>query len=742
MKALSYALVLCLSVGSPTFSQGLDIRGVVSDSATGDRIPYANVTIISLGKGSATNANGFYLIPSVAPGSYEIAASAVGYVRQVKRVVVQGDKAITVNFLVPPEPVRMEEVLVTGRGKRELSEISTSVHVLDKADLRMVPVTVQEDILRSILVLPGIVSTSDVNSQFYVRGGAADQNLILLDGMRIYNPFHAFGLFSIFDPDVVKTAEVYTGAFPADYGGRLSSVINIGTRDGNSSNYAARSNLNFLSSKAQLEGPVADNIQLIATGRKSLFSNTFKHFLKQSVPLSFYDGLLKLTFKDPNSQDRYSVQTFVSNDDLKSSGAEEPDYTWTNKTLAFETNTLLQNRLFVNTVISAGEFKQVQDPKSSERISRSSTSVKEFTVRANATYYTDSKDLYFFGFEFSFPNVEYDFVTRFGVPTKLERTVPQFSSWVRYQMRLGALQADGGLRTEIGSMLRGLPAKSAFQPRLNLSFDLGGTWKGKAAYGHFSQEIITVANEDDLIPIFNAWIAIPDYLEPEQADHFVLGIDGSPIPNLSTSVQGYYKHYSSLVSYNRDKVDATERDYINSTGKSYGAEALVRFSNPLLDLYCAYTLSWVKVNLNGFIYPPRYDRRHSLNLLASIHPLQGLDVSFRWEFGSGFPFTQALGFYDRLRLGDLYPNPFVTETGQPYMVLGAKNAARLPAYHRLDASIAYRVNLFSFIRSSIGINIINVYDRKNLFYFDRRTGQRINMLEFYPTANLTLEFLP
>ncbi|MEK6570410.1 MAG: TonB-dependent receptor, partial [Bacteroidota bacterium] len=400
----------------------------------GDRIPYANVSIVSLSKGAATNSKGFYLIPSVAPGSYEIAASAVGYVRQVKRVVVQGTKAITVNFLLPPEPVRLEEVVVTGRGKRELSEISTSVHVLEKADLRMVPVTVQEDILRSILILPGIVSTSDVNSQFYVRGGAADQNLILLDGMRIYNPFHAFGLFSIFDPDVVKTAEVYTGAFPADFGGRLSSVINIATRDGKSSGYAARSNLNFLSSKVQLEGPVAENVQVIATGRKSLFSDTFKKFLRQSVPLSFYDALMKLTLKNPNSQDRYSAQAFVSRDDLKSGKEEEPDYSWTNKTLGFETNTLLQDRLFVNTLVSAGEFKQMRDAKSSEGITPASTSVREFSVRANATYYTDSKDLYFFGFEFSFPNVEYDFVTRFGVPTKLESTVPQFSSWVRYQM--------------------------------------------------------------------------------------------------------------------------------------------------------------------------------------------------------------------------------------------------------------------------------------------------------------------
>lgn len=735
-------LLFCLAIFSSSvlFGQVTDIRGIVSDSTTGERVPYANVILIDLSKGASTNQNGFYIIPNVPEGTYEIAASAVGYARQVKRVTVRGKEAIVVNYRITQQDVKMQEVVVTGQQRRELTEIYTSAHVLEKSDMKLVPVTGQEDVFRSIQILPGIVSTSDVNSQFYVRGGAGDQNLILLDGMKVYNPFHAFGLFSVFDPDVLKSAEVYTGAFPSDYGGRLSSVVSILTRDGSNARLAGRANINFLSSKVQLEGPIAENIQIIATGRRSVFQNTFKQFLKENAPLSFYDALAKITLKDSESQDRFSAQAFLSGDVLLASKPDEPEYSWTNRAFAIELNKLFQDRLYVNAVLSGGEFSQVRDPKGSELVSPASTSVREFSLRANATAYTSEKDLYVFGFEFNFPSLEYSFLNRVNAATKLTSGTPDVSSWLRYQMQRGIIQASVGLRAELGSLLRGRGLNAGLQPRVNLSVDLGSSWRGKIAYGRFSQEVVTVNNEDDVIPIFNAWITIPDNLEPEQADHYVAGIEGNIFPALSTNLQGFYKNYRSLISYNRDKIDASDPDYVNAKGEAYGGEALVRFTHPIIDVYGTYSLTFVKINQNGFVYPPRYDRRHSINLLTTLHLISNLDFTLRWEFGSGLPFTQSIGFYDKLTLGNGYPNPFLTETGQPRSLLGPKNAARLPSYHRLDVTLAYRVHLFSSTYAAVGLNIINAYDQKNVFYFDRITGQQINMLGFFPSATVTLEF--
>jgi hypothetical protein len=266
-----------------------------------------------------------------------------------------------------------------------------------------------------------------------------------------------------------------------------------------------------------------------------------------------------------------------------------------------------------------------------------------------------------------------------------------------------------------------------------------GTWLAKASYGRFIQNLITLNNEDDIISIFDMWIQLLGSLKPEQADHFILGIEGNPFRNLSASFQSYYKNYSSLVIYNRNKVDSRDRDYINGTGRSYGFESLLRYGAPALDLYASYSLGWTSVIAGGFQYYPRYDRRHTLNLLLTYRPMDGVEIGARWQFGSGLPFTQSVGYYDRVSLSNILRGPWVTETPKPYIMLGDKNAARMPTFHRLDASATYRFTMKPF-SGSIGVNIINVYDHKNIFYFDRKTGQQIDMLPFFPTATLNLEF--
>ncbi|MEP0821875.1 MAG: TonB-dependent receptor [Ignavibacterium sp.] len=732
------ALLLFLLAPIPVFSQGVDIRGVITDSTTAEKLPFANVVIVGTNKGAASNINGFYLIPNVPPGEYTISASSVGYERKQQRVFVGLTGPVIVNMALVPTTVEMAEIVVTEAGKRELKEINTSVHILDQKDIKIVPVTVQEDIFRSITILPGIVSTSDVNSHFYVRGGGGDQNLILLDGMKIYNPFHAFGIFSIFDSDIIKTTEVYTGAFPPGYGGRLSSVVNMTTRDGKGTGVGGRANVNFLSTKLQVEGPVFTNYRWFVNARKSIFEKTITRFLDQSTPVDFYDAFFKVT-NISEEDSKFAVQGFFSGDDLVNSSPLEPNYRWRTYAVGASASGLIQDRLFVHAVAYENFFKGERDAKNSPSVTPSITTVKESGVRAEATYYSDDQDLYFFGFEFSFPTLEYRLINTFGAPRRLFGTRADASMWARYQLKLSSWKFDGGIHADIGALFERDAGLEAIQPRVNTSVAVGGTWALKFSYGRFSQSMITVNNEDDVISIFDAWIPIPKNLQSEKADHYVVGLDGNILPTLSLSLQGYYKHYSSLVTYNRDKVDAQDPDYINSRGRSYGAEALVRYGIPLVDLYAAYTLGWTNINANGFEYPPRHDRRHTLNLLGVLHVTRDVDLTLRWEFGSGFPFTQTIGYYDRLTLDDVFDGEYAGETGEPYSVLGQKNASRLPTYHRLDVSLMYRF-LVGPLKGTAGVHVINAYNRKNLFYFDRKTGQRTNMLSFFPSATLNLEY--
>jgi hypothetical protein len=729
--------ILVASLTATMLSQTVEIRGYVSDSLTAQRIPFANVRIQMTAKGAATNNSGFYLIPSVPPGEYDIEASVIGYGKKVEHLIVRPGKPLQLDFMLSIKPIEGEEVLVTSARRREVKEINTSVHVMEQRDLKVTPVIAQADVFQSIKILPGIVSTSDVSSRFYVRGGAVDQNLVLLDGMKIYNPFHALGIYSVFDPDIVQNVETYTGAFPAGYGGRLSSVVNISSRDGRSDRLSGRASLNILSSKVLLEGPAVSGTSWMIDGRKSLFSETFKRIVNQDVPVSFYDLFSKFKAQLPGGT-KIDLSVLTSSDKLRFTDPQQPDYLWHSTAMSGSISDLIGGRVFIQAFVYDCIYEANRESKLSTVYTPASTSVKEPGLRAQATYYTDSQDLYFFGFDFSFPTIDYSPTGDSHSAKNNNSTFADAVGWIRSQAHYGRLLVDAGLHVEIGSLIAGEEELGALQPRLNLSYELFGNWKLKGSLGTFSQRTITISNEDDVMPIFDAWIKIPANIPPEKAVHFVAGIDGNITEPTSVSLQTYYKYYSSLVVYNRNKIDDSDPDYIAGTGKSYGAELLVRSSLAFVELYGAYSLSWTTIDNSGLQYYPRYDRRHHINLLATARPTSDISINLHWEYGSGFPYSENLGYYDRLSFDPL-GRSFETLTGKPYIYMGGKNASRLPPYHRLDLGLSYRFTMLG-IKGSLDGQIINVYDNVNVFYFDRNTGAHTDMLRFFPSATVTLEY--
>jgi hypothetical protein len=736
-RRLHWFRLLFFAAGSTLYAQDVDVRGLVTDSASGERVPFANVRIIGTTKGASTNANGFYLIPGVPYGTYEIAGSAVGFERQVQELRVRGAEAIVVNFRLPPKPVEVSEVLIEAGRREEASRFGTSVQVLGPRDIQRVPVPVQDDVLRSLQIVPGIVSTADVSSKFYVRGGAGDQNLILLDGMKIYNPYHAFGIYSIFDPDIISSAEVFTGAFPAGYGGHLSSVLNMTTRAGNTSRFSGKADVNFLATKLQLEGPITGDNSWMVSGRKSLFDRTFRHFLRNPPPVSFYDLFFKGTLGSATG--RNSLRGFFSGDDITSGNPAEPDYSWRNQAVAMSISGLGTDRIYVDAVVYANKFQVTRDAKASTIITPADSRISEDGMRAEFTFYTESRDLVYGGFELNFPEIENNFTNIQNVRQTFSSLDPEFWFWTRYQATYGRLRTDVGVHSDVVSLFDEGLSLQAVQPRVNLVYQITEGWRLLMGYGVFNQHMITINNEDDIISLFEAWIRIPASLKAEESHHYVVGLEGSIGSDLSFGLQSYYKSYPSLVLYNRDKRYPSDPDYINGDGSSSGVETLVRYGSPAVDLYLAYTLGWTSVRANGLTYSPRYDRRHTLNVMGILHALEDMDITLRYEFGSGYPFTQTVGYYDRLPL-DTFDNEFTFGTsGNPFSVFGPKNESRLPNYHRLDASIVYHFQLAP-LRGSVGVNLVNLLDRKNIIYYDRKTGQTVTMLEFFPSATLRVEY--
>ena len=732
---LSCSLVLIFHNSS---AQKADVRGVVADSASGEKIPYATISVLGTTRGAVTNNNGFYLLANLPHGTYQIVATSMGFEQLIKTITVRGKEPMTLNFNLLSKPVEVNEVLITGGRKRELEEISTSVHVFDQKELQRVPVTAQGDLFRSIQIIPGIVSSADVSSKFFVRGGAGDQNLIYFDGMKIYNPYHAFGIFSIFDPDIVKTTEVYTGAFPPGYGGRLSSVININSRNGSTTGIHGGASANFVSGKLHLEGPFKGNNSWIISGRKSLFNDTFSKFLRNPSPISFYDLFAKANFGG-SEYGRYSVQTFLSSDDVTSPDVNEADHHWRSTSFAATVSDLVENRIYVDAVVYGSNFTITRDAKQSKVIQPAESKISDGGIRAELTLYTESRDLYFIGFDVNVPRYTYSFISASNAHVVVDDAAIETWAWFRYQLNFERLKADLGFHSDIISLFSGKSMRTTLQPRLNLSYLFESDWRIKFSYGQFSQNLITLTNEDDIVSLFEAWIYIPEKLEPETATHYIGGISGNIFSELSLEVQAYYKDYSSLVVYNREKKYFTEPDYINGKGESYGIETLFRYKYSFLDLYLAYTLGWTNVTINSFTYQPRYDRRHTLNILNVSRLTDDIDLSIRWELGSGYPYSQTVGFYDRLTISDLGRGSLFNDQGKPYSILGEKNAGRLPTYHRLDLTATYKF-LFPYGSGHVGISLINAYNSKNILYYDRKTLQKITMLPFLPSAFVKVEF--
>ncbi|MBN1448306.1 MAG: TonB-dependent receptor [Bacteroidetes bacterium] len=716
------------------------VKGIVSDSLTGERLTLVNVYLPSEGMGAATDANGFYFIGNIPAGTHTVRATLIGYGTVIREITITGGKIVTMNFELTPSIVEMEMVETTAERRiRYDTEISTQP--ISAAEISVVPKAVEADLFRTIAVLPGVVATSDVSSQFYVRGGGGDQNLIILDGMTIYNPFHALGIFSIFDADAVKEAEILKGGFPAQWGNRLSSVINIRTREGNKKRFSGKLNMSQVAGKALLEGPTPWEGSWMLSVRKSFFDEVLQKFVRQETPFDFYDVIGRMNVATGDAG-RLSVHTLFSGDVIQPGSEFDPEYRWNNAAYGMSWFQVLENKYLIETTFSFSNFLGELRPRANTQITPRLSEVNDVYFNGSVTYFRDNGDQYGAGFMFRLPEYHYRFVNSANYERDEVKKNSETGIWFKYKLKqFRPFSLELGIRSDIFSVLS--PNSSdAFEPRLGFAWDISPALAFKASYGRVHQRVITITNEDDVVSLFETWIPVPEDEPSQQADHYIVGFDGDIplVPGLNFNVQGYYKDLKNLVDYNRDKVDAADPDFVRATGRSYGMEFFLEERHPRYYGMVSYTLSYTERQLEDFTYNPRYDRRHNLNIIAGWKPGDGWDVNVRWEYGSGLPFSQIIGFYDRLLFTGLFDgNGYIDETGQPYTMLGPKNSGRLPAYHRLDVS-ASKAFQFEFIRLVLEASVLNVYDRSNMFYYDRTSGERIDMLPILPTVNLRIEF--
>ncbi len=712
------------------------LRGFVTDSLSGEPIAFANIFLKGTNRGAPTNTEGYYFIPTIPPGSYDIDISFIGYKKKTIRVKILARKTTSLDVELIPSTVQLEELSVVGEMEMRPNETDLGLQKITAREINMLPTGAEADIFRAIQNAPGVNTTGDVTSKYYVRGGGGDQNLILLNGAPIYNPFHALGIFSVIDPEMISVMEFYKGGFEPEYGGRLSSILNVNTRDGNKNEYKAKGQAGLLSGKVSFEGPIPYG-SFIATARKSYQPSILKKYLNdQDAPFDFYDLSFKANYGNPNidRDGKFVIHGFLSGDNVIYDDQFVEDFKVSNSIFGVTWHKVWSNPLFSEFNIAYSGYNAEVDPKKSNSKPRSNK-VSDITANFDFTYLYGNKDELRFGVQNKVINTSLKLTNSYGNTHDYQLDGWELAIYSNYKfLRWDYIGLDIGVR----AVLNGLSEKRPFllEPRLKMTYRPVPYIALKAAFGRYSQEVVTVNNENEIISIFEPWIIVPSTVNSSQATHYIAGIKTFITDIFTVEIEGYYKTLNNLIELNDRKFSSKFRDYMNVNGYSYGAELLLKYQPRMFFFNASYTLSWAFKERNGEEYPPRYDTRHSLNLLCGVELKGGWQFTANWSLRSGMPFTPILGFYDRM---DINTDPyfqfgnFVSSTRW-----ADKNTGRLPYYHRLDlsASKSFHVGFAKFV---VGASVLNVYNRKNIFYFDKDTGERINMIPVFPSAFIRIE---
>lgn len=716
------------------------LRGLVTDSTSSEALAYGNVYIKELKVGASTDSKGYFIIPSIpANRNLTLIVSYVGFKTKEIPVRISPNKVTQYNIELVPSGVELQAIEKIGEKVIEKNETDISLQRLVVRDLEALPKGVETDIFRSLQYLPGVQSTGDVSARFYVRGGASNQNLVLIDGITLYNPFHALGLFSVVDPDMINNAEFYKGGFSADLGGRLSSVLNINTKDGNKNRFSAKGTLSFLSGKALVEGPIL-NGSFIMTGRKSYSNQIIKKFLnEQNAPVDFYDFSFKANYSNPDfiKGAKFLINGFISGDNIINKDPRIEDFNWSNSLFGFKWFQVGDSPLFYELGFSYSSFDGKVIPKSSNVRNRNNK-VEDIGIQMDFTYMFNNRDEVGVGFHIKELKTELFLENSQALPINLGKSGTNIIFYTKYKlMQWDKLGLDAGLRYNLSSLNKNLNSFN-LEPRVNLTFRVSPVISLKGAWGIYKQELTTITNENEVINIFEPWLIIPDYLLPSKSIHYIGGIKFDFSENFLVDLETYYKKTINIPMINQNKTFTTDPDFISTDNEAYGAELFSKISFGSIRFTTSYSFAHSYRELYDKRYYPKYDIRHSLNLVLEIDFGYGWSFNSAWVYNSGLPFTQIVGYYDKYYFENFFGKWYNFDSRRPYAVLGVQNLGRLPQYHRLDFNLSKKL-FFGDAILIIDFSVINVYNRKNIFYFKRDSGERVNMLPILPTLTVKFE---
>ncbi len=775
-----------LVVGSALAQTGA-VNGFVRDAADGEPLAYCNVYLDKTDFGEPTNDKGYFYIGRVPPGKYELVASFVGY-KDVRRALTVGpNQTVNIDIELSHGAIAVKEVTVTADRARFEREVEISAVRLDTKQLQFVPkVGGEADLFRTIQLLPGVVSTSDFSNRLYIRGGSPDQNLILLDGIVVYNPSHLFGLFSPFIEDAVSDATLLAGGFPAKYGGRLSSVLDVTTKEGDSKKFTGDASASVIAAQGLVQGPIpgpksetrssndesggkvegqrtkdssATSIDSTSTvfkpsgsyllaGRRTYLPDVLlKAFGVDGLGYYFYDLMGKANY-EPWKDSRFTLTGLGAEDvldfwDPQNANGLKARLAWGNRGVSLRWNRVFTPILYGEVVGAWSNFySNFHVNFGTPDTVRMSTDLTDLTLKSDLTWYETDRLTSDFGFEFRFTrsslNFRYDTI-EFGAADTLGPLAVYIDE--KWELVPDKLFLKPGLRLSYYTKGR----RFAPEPRLGLKFHPAKNTALDLAAGRFTQPMVTLNSTDAVLSIYDMWLPVQAGQALPTAYHFIAGVEQWLKRDVMFSLEGYYKDYENLLETRYGEYFTPPESLLAANGYSYGADFMLRKTEGPVNGWISYSYMWTRRTTGGESYFPHYDRRHSVNLVLSFPRLfWGMDVSAKWTLGTGLPYSGNIGYYPEYRYRPEDPQWWRRQ--QWHFISGARDAFRYPIYHRLDAGVT-KTWQKKWGEISTFLDVTNLYDASNVLLYYWEIGKdglpvrhRIGMIPILPTIGVKARF--
>jgi hypothetical protein len=756
-----FGLLLLTLITMSAFGQKYTVSGRITDGSSGEDLLYSTVLVKGEAMGTEANDYGFYSL-TLERGTHTLVYEYVGFKPITKVLDLQKDT--TINIELNPNGERLNDVVIDlEKRERQVENKQISVVNMDIKTIREIPVIFGEvDILKTITLLPGIQSAGEGNSGINVRGGSQDQNLILLDEATVYNASHLLGFFSVFNGDAIKDIQVYKGGIPAQYGGRLASLLDIKMKDGNKKKYGATGGIGTISSRLTLEGPIKkDTSSFMIAGRRS-YADVFlplagSELAKEST-LYFYDLNMKLNYK-LSEKDKLFLSGYFGRDVFGFGSLF--GINWGNATGTVRWNHLFNKKLFLNTSLVFTDFNYGFDFKFAENAAFGlEQNIRDFYIKPDFTYYISPKNTLKFGMQLTrhyfkpgkFFAANDETKKTFSEDLILENKDAlegavyiddqiKFSEKfnIRYGARLSSFSNIGGTEYLYTKDRNYAPIDSltvstihapgkiyntywGFEPRFAASYNVAKKTALKASYNRTFQYVQQASNTASAFPT-DQWFSSNLNIKPQIADQVSLGLFKNFDKGIETSFEVYYKSMQNQIDYRNGAAlifnDKLDGELLVGTGDAYGAELYLSKTEGLNTGFISYTLSKTTRKTEGInnneTYVANFDIRNNLSVVATRKILSQLTVSATFTYTTGKPYYTPNGKY------------YWEGEWQP--LYGERNNARLPDYHRLDVGITWKNKPTKKYKSSWNLSVYNAYNRANAYAIYFREATEKDVLE-------------